>query len=319
MSRIVFDSVTKRYAHASRPAVDHVDLTVENGDFVVVLGPSGCGKTTLVKMVNRLIEPTSGRLTLDGVAVTDIPATQLRRRIGYVIQQVGLFPHMTVEDNVSVVPNLLGWSRPRVRDRVRELLELVSLPMEQFGDRFPAQLSGGQQQRIGVARALAGDPGVLLMDEPFGAIDAITRGRLQDELADLQAKLKKTVLFVTHDVDEALRLADRVVVMREGRVEQYATPVDLLRQPVNAFVRELVDADDMVRQLGLARVETAMRRLPEGLVPPAKPGPAVDAGASLRRGLSLLLSTGADEIVVTKDGRPVGVLSLDDVRARAEA
>jgi osmoprotectant transport system ATP-binding protein len=303
-----------------------VNLVVEDGEFAVLLGPSGSGKTTLLKMVNRLIEPTAGRVRIGGVVAADLPVHALRRRIGYVIQHVGLFPHMTVAANIAVVPKLLGWSRERIATRVDEMLELVALEPDSYRDRRPAQLSGGQQQRVGVARALAGDPEVLLMDEPFGAIDALSRFRLQGELLRLRMAVRKTILFVTHDVDEALRLADRVVVLREGAIVQAAAPMDLLRSPRDDFVRALVGADDIVRQLGQLTVARAMRKLarPGGPAVDIEPArgvaskePIIEATASLHDGLSILLTTGANEIRVVDKGVPVGFLSLDDIRASA--
>jgi osmoprotectant transport system ATP-binding protein len=313
MSAIRFIDVTKTFPDASSPAIRSCSFTVPSGNFVVLLGPSGCGKTTSLKIVNRLYEPTSGTVTIGGTDIRELEPTELRRRIGYVIQQIGLFPHMTVEQNIAVVPDLLGWSRARQRQRVREMLTLVELPPEEYCGRYPAQLSGGEQQRVGVARALAGDPEVVLMDEPFGAIDAITRAALQDELLRLQRKLKKTVLFVTHDVEEALRLADRIVIMRRGQVVQVGTPLDILTQPTNAFVRELVGADDMVRQLSLLRVDKAMRALPAEYK--ASGTPTISCDADLRRALSLLLQSGGAALTVVDDGVPVGLLTLEDVRS----
>src|SRR5689334_15902460 len=217
MSAIVVEELTRQFPGEPRAAVDHVSFEVEAGAFVVLLGPSGCGKTTLLKMINRLYEPTSGRVLVGGIDARELAVTDLRRRIGYVIQQVGLFPHMRIEENIAVVPRLLGWEKPRIDERIDVLLELVGLPSA-YRKRYPRQLSGGEQQRIGLARALAADPGTMLMDEPFGAIDAITRARLQDELLDIQRKLRKTILFVTHDVEEALRLADKIIIMRAGKI-----------------------------------------------------------------------------------------------------
>jgi osmoprotectant transport system ATP-binding protein len=228
----------------------------------VILGPSGCGKTTLLKMVNRLYEPTSGQITIDGRDIRQIKATTLRQQIGYVIQQSGLFPHMTVAQNIAVVPKLLNWSRPQIQSRIDALLTLVELPPPEYRNRYPSQLSGGQQQRIGLARALAADPQVMLMDEPFGAIDAITRTSLQDEILRLQRQLQKTILFVSHDVEEALRLADYLLIMQKGQIVQFDTPFHVLTQPANEFVYHLMGADDMVRQLSLLRVETAMTNTP---------------------------------------------------------
>ena len=315
MSTIRFDDVTKQFANAPRPAVDRCRFEVAEGSFVVLLGPSGCGKTTLLKMVNRLYEPTSGTIFLGDTDITQTDATLLRRQIGYVIQQIGLFPHMTVRQNISIVPDLLGWPEARQRQRVDELLTLVDLPPEEYRDRYPSQLSGGQRQRVGVARALAGDPGVILMDEPFGAIDAITRAGLQDELLRLQRRLKKTVLFVTHDVEEALRLADKIVIMRQGRIVQYDTPFAILSRPADAFVRELVGADDIVRQLSLVRVRSVMSPLPAGDLPAQYP--TLRSSDDLRQALSLLLRTGSDHLIITEDGQPVGTLSLLDIRASA--
>jgi osmoprotectant transport system ATP-binding protein len=238
---VSFHNVIKQYGGADA-AVAGVTLDIPRGRFVVLVGPSGSGKTTLLKCVNRLSDVTSGRIVVDGEDVAAVDPVALRRRIGYVIQQVGLFAHMTVAENIAVVPSLLGWDKARTDARVDELLDLVHLEPARYRARYPAQLSGGQAQRVGLARALAADPQILLMDEPFGAIDAIERARLQDELAELQSRLRKSVLFVTHDVDEALRLADLVVVMRAGRVEQAGTPLELLTGPANAFVAALLGA-----------------------------------------------------------------------------
>ena len=316
MSAIYFDQVSKQFPKSDGYAVREASFEVEAGTFVVLLGPSGCGKTTTLKMVNRLYEPTSGTIYLDGADIRQLKVTTLRRKIGYVIQQVGLFPHMTVARNIAVVPELLGWSRTKITARVDELLALVDLPPDQYRERYPAQLSGGQQQRVGVARALAGEPAVILMDEPFGAIDAITRTGLQDELLSLQRKLKKTILFVTHDVDEALRLADKIVVMQAGGVIQYDTPFNILTHPANDFVYELIGAGDMVRQLSLLRVESAMERVP---VTYAHNGePAIEQDDNLRRALSLLLQSGAAKLTVLDHTTPVGTLSIENIRASTE-
>lgn len=315
MSAISFEHVSRHFPGAPRPAVDDCSLAVENGSFVVFLGPSGCGKTTLLKMVNRLYEPTAGRIFFDGTDIREFKVTTLRQQIGYVIQQIGLFPHMTVAQNVAVVPTLLGWSRERIAPRVDELLSLIQLPPEEYRDRYPSQLSGGQQQRVGLARALAGDPKVMLMDEPFGAIDAITRNSLQDEMLRLQRKLKKTILFVTHDVEEALRLADKIVVMRQGKIEQYDTPFNILTHPANAFVHDLVGADDMVRQLSLLRVESAMADIPPDYRRNGEP--TIDCSEDLRVALSLLLRTGAPALTVLDDTHAVGILTLEHIRDSA--
>ena len=253
---LLLESVTKRYG--SLEAVHELTLEVVDGETCVLVGPSGCGKTTALRMVNRLVEPTSGRIVIDGDDVADVDPVQLRRRIGYVIQNVGLFPHQTVAANVATVPRLLGWSRDRIRSRVDELLTLVGLDPTTFRDRYPHELSGGQRQRVGVARALAVDPPTLLLDEPFGAVDPITRERLQLEFVRLQDTMHKTAVFVTHDVDEAIAVGDRIAVLRQGGVlEQHDTPVNVLERPASDFVAELFGLDRMRR---LARLDAAKRR-----------------------------------------------------------
>jgi osmoprotectant transport system ATP-binding protein len=308
---IRFEHVSKQFPGASRPAVDDCSLEVEAGSFVCLVGPSGCGKTTLLKMVNRLYEPTGGTIFVEGTEIRQLPVTKLRRQIGYVIQQVGLFPHMTVAKNIAVVPQLLGWERERIAARTDELLALIGLPPEEYRSRYPAQLSGGQQQRVGLARALAADPALMLMDEPFGAIDAITRTGLQDEMARLQQTLKKTILFVTHDVEEALRLGDMIVVMRDGRIIQHGTPLSVLTQPADPFVHDLLGADDMVRQLGLLRVEETMEAIPDSVR--RVDGPTIGRHDDLRHALSLLLRTEANILTVMDGERAVGTLTLDQI------
>ncbi|MDQ2807907.1 MAG: ABC transporter ATP-binding protein [Chloroflexota bacterium] len=297
---IRFDNAQKRFPGATRPAVLGASLTVPAGDLVVLLGPSGCGKTTLLKLVNRLYELSGGRIEVEGADITALPVAALRRRIGYVIQNVGLFPHMRVGRNVAVVPHLLGWEAQRIATRVDELLDLVGLPPAEYRDRFPAQLSGGQQQRVGLARALAADPPILLMDEPFAAIDNITRTRLQDALRDIQRRVRKTILFVTHDVDEALRLADRIVVMRDGAVLQYDTPLALLTQPADAFVARLLGADDALRRLSLMPVRDALSA-ESGNTPPD--GAPLEPSDSLRHALTRLLAEGRTALPVTGGGQ----------------
>jgi osmoprotectant transport system ATP-binding protein len=246
--------VSKRFDGSSTLAVDGLNLEIERGSIVALIGPSGCGKTTTLRMINRLIEPTSGRIEIDGSNVIEQPVTELRRSLGYVIQQVGLFPHRTIEANIGTVPKMLGWGKGEIHDRVLELSDLVGLDRDMLG-RYPSELSGGQQQRVGVARALAADPPVLLMDEPFGAVDPIVRGRLQNELLDLQEKVHKTIVLVTHDIDEAIRLADRIALMNEGGIlEQYATPDDLLSHPANSFVAAFLGSERGLKRLGLRTV-----------------------------------------------------------------
>jgi len=311
-SEIRLEQLTKIYGHSDRPAVDNVSLTIEPGEFVVLLGPSGCGKTTLLKMVNRIHEPTSGRIMIDDTEVHQLPASQLRRRIGYVIQQTGLFPHMRIEDNVATVPKLLRWDKGRIRQRVRELLELVGLPPEKYARRYPMQLSGGEQQRVGLARALAAEPTTMLMDEPFGALDAITRTRLQDELKRIHRQLRPTTLFVTHDIDEAVRLADRIVVMRNGRVVQFATPLEIVTDPADDFVADLVGANDVLRRMSLIPVASAAsaRARDSG-----EPSEQISGSAFLREALGRMVESGQDRLtVVDEDGHPDSELSLDDIR-----
>jgi len=252
---IRLEGVSKTYADGT-VGVAELDLTFTAGELSVLVGPSGCGKTTTMKMINRIIEPSTGRILLGGEDVTRVDPDKLRRRIGYVIQNVGLFPHQTVRTNVGTVPRLLGWDKQRVRARVDDLLATVGLDPDAFGDRYPAQLSGGQRQRAGVARALAADPPVLLMDEPFSAVDPIVRERLQSEFLRLQASVRKTIVFVTHDIEEAVRIGDRIAVMSEGgHVEQYATPAELLGRPANAFVADFVGADRGLKRLAVTGID----------------------------------------------------------------
>ncbi|MFJ4102791.1 ABC transporter ATP-binding protein [Amycolatopsis japonica] len=252
---IELENVTKRYPGTREPAVDDFSMVVPAGKIVVFVGPSGCGKTTTMRMINRLIEPTSGRITIGGDDALKLDVDTLRRRIGYAIQQAGLFPHFTVAQNIAVVPGLLGWDKKKVNDRVEEMMDLVGLDPADFRDRFPRQLSGGQQQRVGVARALAADPPVLLMDEPFGAVDPITRGNLQDELLRLQTELKKTIVFVTHDFDEAVKLGDKIAVLgNQSRILQYDTPDAILANPADDTVAGFVGAGASLKQLTLLRV-----------------------------------------------------------------
>ncbi len=323
MSAVVFEHVVKRYGDGGRAAVDDCSLTVEEGQFVVLLGPSGCGKTTLLKMVNRIIEPISGHIQINGTDIHAVSETELRRHIGYVIQQIGLFPHMSVEDNIAVVPGLLHWDKRRTSERVNTLLDMVGLPPAEYRKRRPRQLSGGQQQRVGIARAMAADPSLLLMDEPFGAIDAITRTRLQDELLRIQSQVHKTVLFVTHDVEEALRLADLLVVMRDGRILQAGSPRAILARPADPFVAQLVGAGDTLRQLSLVPIAEIMRPFngsSSGVSNGNENGHTIDHKESARVALSMLISDGAHGLTVVGDnGQPLGTVTLDDVQATAKA
>jgi osmoprotectant transport system ATP-binding protein len=307
-AEIVFDRVTKRYPGRNEAAVKELSLTIPAGDICVLVGPSGAGKTTAMKMVNRLIEFDDGDITIDGTSVREQDATELRRGIGYVIQQVGLFPHMTVADNVATVPRLLGWPRARTRERVAELLELVGLEPE-YSDRYPAQLSGGQRQRVGLARALAADPPLMLMDEPFGALDPITRDRLQAEFLRLHEAVRKTVIFVTHDIDEAIKLGDRIAILREGGVlAQYDTPDRILAHPADDFVARFVGADRGLKRLALRRLEEIELEPLDGA---PREGPRAPGTMTLRDALSLMMSEGADPLVVTDaEGNPIGQISV---------
>ncbi|MEU5789216.1 ABC transporter ATP-binding protein [Micromonospora purpureochromogenes] len=303
---ITLDGIRKRYPDGTE-AVRELSLEVKAGELVVLIGPSGCGKSTVLRMVNRLIEPTGGRILLGDEDITRVDPVKLRRRIGYVIQNVGLFPHQTVHTNVGTVPRLLGWPKERIRRRADELLELVGLDPAQFGRRYPHELSGGQRQRVGVARALAADPVVLLMDEPFSAVDPIVRTRLQEEFLRLQAEVRKTIVLVTHDLDEAVRLGDRIAVLSQGgRLEQYDTPAALLGAPASPFVREFVGADRGIRRLAVTPVTR------DTLAPlPGATGdlPAVPLGGSAYDALAAMLTTGSEAVVVTADGEPVGALT----------
>lgn len=304
-ARILLDGVTKRYGGQEQSAVDNITMEIPAGEIVMLVGPSGCGKTTTMKMINRLIEPTSGRIFIGDDDITKRDPDQLRRHIGYVIQGAGLFPHLTVGDNIAIVPRLLKWDKKRIAARVDELLDLVSLDPAQYRDRYPRELSGGQQQRIGVARALAADPPVLLMDEPFGAVDPITRQRLQDELLRLQDELRKTIVFVTHDFDEAVKLGDRIAILQAGsKIVQYDSPERILAEPADDFVRGFVGAGAALKQLTLTRVrdvdlhEAAVARIG------SDPAEAIKAARSLER---------EHVIVLDAQDRPQRWLSLTEL------
>ncbi|MFE9134904.1 ABC transporter ATP-binding protein [Streptomyces sp. NPDC007355] len=325
---IRFEHVTKRYADGTT-AVDDLSFEVAEGELVTLVGPSGCGKTTTMMMVNRLVEPTSGRVLVDGRDVADVDPVALRRKIGYVIQQVGLFPHRTVLDNTATVPALLGWKKAAARARAAELLDLVGLDPAVYGSRYPAQLSGGQRQRVGVARALAADPPVLLMDEPFGAVDPVVRERLQNEFLALQATVRKTVLLVTHDIEEAVRMGDRMAVYGQGRIEQFATPATVLGSPATPYVADFVGSDRGLKRLAVTPVTEADLEPvpdadhalpqepggPDGAAPEKPGGPdgaptPVPLGTSLKDALAALLQHDTGRLTVTgTDGRPLGVLT----------
>lgn len=306
MSKVALDlrNVKKRFPHTEADAVSGVSLTVNEGDFVTILGTSGSGKTTLLKMVNRVYESTSGDIYFYGENIKNLKVEDYRRKIGYVIQQIGLFPHMTVAQNIATVPKILHWSKEKIHARVDELLELVGLPGESYRERYPSQLSGGQQQRVGLARAMAADPQVMLMDEPFGAIDAITRQNLQDELIRIQKKLNKTILFVTHDIHEAFKLGNKVIIMDQGEIQQYDTPFNILFHPSNDFVAQLVSSENIINRLKVLKAGAVARPLTQ------TPGIAdvyVGRDELLDVVLSKFFETGTKYIfVVDDDNVPVG-------------
>ena len=307
---ITFDRVTKRYGEAD--AVRDLSLEIPSGEIVIFVGPSGCGKTTSLKMINRLIEPSAGVISIDGTDTATVDVNELRRSIGYVIQQIGLFPHYTVAENVATVPRLAGWDKKRIAARVDELLDLVGLPTARYAGRLPAELSGGERQRVGVARALAIDPNILLMDEPFGAIDPIARERLQNELLRLQQVVRKTIVFVTHDIDEAIRLGDRVALFSLGGVlEQYATPAELLAHPASDFVADFLGEGRMVRRLSLIKVRDVPLAQLNGRQDPTE---TVDAGATLRDALDAVLRADDGRVRVVDAGTTLGIVDADVIR-----
>jgi osmoprotectant transport system ATP-binding protein len=314
---IELTDVTKHYPGQAEPAVEAVSMVIPAGEVVVLVGPSGCGKTTTMKMINRLIEPTSGTITIGGTDVLTLDPDRHRRDIGYVIQQIGLFPHKRIEDNIGLLPKRLGWSRSRVRARVAELLELVGLPAD-YARRYPRELSGGQQQRVGVARALAADPPVMLMDEPFGATDPITRDHLQNEFLRLQREVRKTIVFVTHDFDEALKMGDRIAVLRPRSViAQYDTPEAILAAPADDYVASFIGAGGQLKKLALLR----LRDVELAPAPQAGGLPRIVVDATARDALDLMLGEGSDVVLVTDDfgddAKVLGSLHLQTVMGTA--
>ena len=300
---IRLDGVTKTFPGSEEPAVDRLSLDIPRGELVVFVGPSGCGKTTTLKMINRIVEPTAGTITIDGEDQRTRPAHELRRDIGYVIQQIGLFPHRTIAANIATVPRLMGWERERTDARVAELLELMDLDPA-MATRYPTELSGGQRQRVGVARALAADPPVLLMDEPYGAVDPLVRGRLQDQLLELQQRLAKTIVFVTHDIDEAVKLGDRIAILNVGGIlEQYDTPAEILRRPASPFVEEFLGEERGLKRLSLIEAKDA------DLVR----GPVVDANASVEEARRIAAEEQVDWIGVLDGERLRGWVWLSEL------
>jgi osmoprotectant transport system ATP-binding protein len=308
---INMEHVTKRFAADGPASVDDLSLVVPEGTTTALIGPSGCGKTTTMRMINRLIDPTEGKIIVNGEDVTKVDPVELRRHIGYVIQQVGLFPHMTIAQNIAAVPKLLGWTEAKITSRTEELLDLVGLDPSEMLKRYPRQLSGGQRQRIGVARALAADPPVLLMDEPFGAIDPIARTRLQDEFRQILRRVRKTVVLVTHDLDEAIRLGDRIAIMKSGKIVQYDTPDAVLSHPADAFVENFVGIDRAIKRLSLFTVNDAMNA-----AAPRTGASTVAPTSSLRDALALMVAANSDVLaVVDETGAVKGQLTRDAIFA----
>ncbi len=314
---IEFKEVSKTYPGSEEPVVKDLSFEIPEGEICVLVGPSGCGKTTTMRMVNRLVEITSGDIEIEGESIAAKSATELRRKIGYAIQGIGLFPHRTIAENVATVPKLLDWSKDRTRERVDELLELVGLDAGQYRGRYPAELSGGQQQRVGVARAMAADPPIMLMDEPFGAVDPITRTRLQEEFLNIQQNIKKTIVFVTHDIDEAIKMGDRIAILQQGGVlAQYDTPARILSEPATDFVASFVGTDRVLKNLSLTRVKDVRLEPLDG----AGNGlPRISENLSLKDALSELIGSGTDRGVVYPDESPNGndargVITLDGIR-----
>ncbi|CAN5698904.1 ATP-binding cassette domain-containing protein [soil metagenome] len=293
---IRLDKLTKRYPGHEGAAVDAIDLAMPKGEIVILVGPSGCGKTTTLAMINRLIEPTSGRIFLEGEDVTHVDPDQLRRRMGYVIQQIGLFPHQTIAQNIATVPRMLGWDAKRTNARVDELLHMVGLDPSRYRDRYPKEMSGGQRQRVGVARAMAADPPVMLMDEPFGATDPITRERLQNEFLRIQEDIGKTIVFVTHDIDEAIKMGDRIAILDVGsRVAQYDTPEAILSHPASAFVEQFLGAGILLKRLNLSRVEDVEVATGEW--------PTIDRGSTDEQARAQLRKSGRSHLLLLDDQR----------------
>jgi osmoprotectant transport system ATP-binding protein len=313
---IEFRGVSKTYPGSDRPVVNDLSFEIPEGEVCVLVGPSGCGKTTSMRMVNRLIEPTEGEILINGEPNTSMSGTQLRRKIGYVIQQIGLFPHRTIATNIATVPSLLGWDKGRIRTRVDGLLELVGLDPDVYRDRYPAELSGGQQQRVGVARAMAADPPIMLMDEPFGAVDPIARERLQDEFLRIQQDIKKTIVFVTHDIDEAIKMGDKIAILKEGGIlAQYDSPENILSRPNSEFVASFVGNDRILKRLSLMRVGDMELEPANG---DTEDLPRISGRLTVKDALSELIGSGRSRAVV-EDGGKEGLLTIDAIETLSRA
>lgn len=308
---IEFQNLSKSY-EGDVQALKNVNFDVQDGEFVVLVGPSGCGKTTLLRMVNQLESITSGDILLDGKSLQSMDTIKMRRNIGYVIQHNGLFPNMTIESNVMIVPNLLGWDRKKKGNRFNYLMELIGLHPDEYRTRYPHELSGGQQQRIGVARALAADPPVMLMDEPFGALDPIIRMKLQDEFLQIQREIKKTILFVSHDIDEAVKMGDKIALMREGEVLQYDHPAEILNHPANPFINEFIGQDRVLKSMSLYTVKDLDEKISLADIQPTGDAKEIDENTSLRIAISMLLNQEADQLIVrNQNNETMGSISLN--------
>lgn len=312
---IEFENVTKVYS-GDIVAIEDISFEIEAGTTTVLVGPSGCGKTTTMKLVNRLIEPTEGTVYFNGTDIAEIDEIELRRNIGYVIQEIGLFNHMTVAENVGTVPKLKGWDDDRIKERVHELLDLMDLPAEEYGDQHPTELSGGQRQRVGVARALASDPDVMLMDEPFGALDPVTREELQNEFLDIQGELDVTILFITHDIEEALKMGDRIAIFDVGELVQYDTPRNILESPKNDFVRDFIGQDRELKKLRVTPIKNVMHKSNGKSLPDIKP---VSPSDTAQIALSRLLETENDRLPVAREGEVVGYIEERDLRGPSDS
>ncbi|MCA1058720.1 betaine/proline/choline family ABC transporter ATP-binding protein [Rossellomorea aquimaris] len=311
---IEFQNVTKVYEDGTK-AIKGINLTIPKGKLVALIGPSGCGKTTTMKMINKLIAPSGGKILIDGKDISDTDEVELRRNIGYVIQRIGLLPHMTIEENISLIPRLKGWKKEEYEGRVDELLNLVGLEPDIYKKRYPLELSGGQQQRVGVIRALAAEPPIILMDEPFSALDPISREQLQDELKSIQNTIHKTIVFVTHDIDEALKIADEIAVMRDGEIEQMATPRELLMDPANEFVRAFIGENRLKDHQTHKQVMNIMRDDGDGfhMMLEEEEYSLIPFDSSIKEAASLLLTTGKPYLMVMKDDRKIGIISSSDI------
>ncbi|CAH2214564.1 ABC transporter ATP-binding protein [Tepidibacter aestuarii] len=316
---IKLEEVTKQYLGQTKPAVDNLSIHINKGETCIFLGPSGCGKSTTLRMINRMIEPTCGRIKIEGKDIRESNPDQLRMGIGYVIQQIGLLPHKTIEENIAIVPRLYGWPKERIKSRVIELLEVIGLDPEVERFKYPSQLSGGQMQRVGVARAMAVDPPIMLMDEPFGAVDPIARNHLQDEFLRLQKELKKTICFVTHDINEAIKMGDKIAIFNEGKIVQYDTPRNILTNPINDFVKDFIGSNRIVKNLNLVCAGEIVKSIDctmneERNIVFNKKNAVVQMNTSLQDALSVMIENDTEYVKVLRGSELFGVLSFKDIR-----